>query len=94
MPGFYPEGEYDLAGFCVGIVNKADIINGTNIAVGDRIIGLGSTGIHSNGFSLVRKLYAMDDTLNKMCIRDRFMPDERDDRKHTFCVVIKSVKRR
>ncbi|BDF58223.1 phosphoribosylformylglycinamidine cyclo-ligase [Christensenellaceae bacterium] len=70
MPGFYPEGEYDLAGFCVGIVNKADIINGTNIAVGDRIIGLGSTGIHSNGFSLVRKLYAMDDTLNTIKIAE------------------------
>lgn len=70
MPGFYPAGEYDLAGFCVGIVNKADIINGTNIAVGDRIIGLGSTGIHSNGFSLVRKLYAMDDTLNTIKIAE------------------------
>lgn len=70
MPGFYPEGEYDLAGFCVGIVNKADIVNGTNIAVGDRIIGLGSTGIHSNGFSLVRKLYAMDDTLNTIKIAE------------------------
>ena len=70
MPGFYPAGEYDLAGFCVGIVNKADIINGTNIAVGDRIIGLGSTGIHSNGFSLVRKLYAMYDTLNNIKIEE------------------------
>lgn len=64
MPGFYPEGEYDLAGFCVGIVNKKDIINGSQIKPGDKVIGLGSTGIHSNGFSLVRKLYQMDDTLN------------------------------
>lgn len=64
MPGFYPEGEYDLAGFCVGIVNKDDIINGSGITPGDKVIGIGSTGIHSNGFSLVRKLYAMDDTLN------------------------------
>ncbi len=66
MPGFYPEGEYDLAGFCVGMVNKADIINGSEIAAGDKVIGLGSTGIHSNGFSLVRKLYAMDETLNSI----------------------------
>ncbi len=64
MPGFYPEGEYDLAGFCVGIVNKDDIINGSDIKPGDKVIGIGSTGIHSNGFSLVRKLYAMDDSLN------------------------------
>ena len=63
MPGFYPEGEYDLAGFSVGIVNKKDIINGSAIEPGDKIIGLGSTVIHSNGFSLVRKLYAMDETL-------------------------------
>ncbi|MEG1157828.1 MAG: phosphoribosylformylglycinamidine cyclo-ligase, partial [Christensenellaceae bacterium] len=59
MPGFYPKGEYDLAGFCVGMVNKEEIINGSKIEVGDKIIGLGSTGVHSNGFSLVRKLYAM-----------------------------------
>lgn len=64
MPGFYPDGEYDLAGFCVGMVNKEDIINGSDIQPGDKIIGLGSTGVHSNGFSLVRKLYAMDETLN------------------------------
>ncbi len=63
MPGFYPDGEYDLAGFCVGMVNKEEIINGSTITPGDRIIGLGSTGVHSNGFSLVRKLYAMDETL-------------------------------
>jgi len=63
MPGFYPVGEYDLAGFSVGIVNRKDIINGSAIEPGDKIIGLGSTGIHSNGFSLVRKLYEMDETL-------------------------------
>ncbi|MEF9863758.1 MAG: phosphoribosylformylglycinamidine cyclo-ligase [Christensenellaceae bacterium] len=63
MPGFYPKGEYDLAGFCVGMVNKEEIINGSKIEVGDKIIGLGSTGVHSNGFSLVRKLYAMDHSL-------------------------------
>ncbi len=63
MPGFYPEGEYDLAGFCVGMVDKKAIINGSGIKPGDAIIGIGSSGVHSNGFSLVRKLYAMDGTL-------------------------------
>ncbi|NLC17434.1 MAG: phosphoribosylformylglycinamidine cyclo-ligase [Clostridiales bacterium] len=56
MPGFYKKGEYDLAGFCVGIVNKDNIINGAEIEQGDVLIGLASSGIHSNGYSLVRKL--------------------------------------
>ncbi len=56
MPGMYPEGEYDLAGFCVGGVEKADIITGQDIKVGDAIIGLTSSGCHSNGYSLVRKI--------------------------------------
>jgi phosphoribosylformylglycinamidine cyclo-ligase len=60
MPGFYPKGEYDLAGFCVGIVKKNKIINGSSVKEGNVIIGLPSSGIHSNGFSLVRKLYSMD----------------------------------
>ena len=57
MPGFYPEGEYDLAGFCVGIVDRDKIINGKHIAAGDKLIGLASSGIHSNCYSLVRKLF-------------------------------------
>lgn len=56
MPGFYPDGEYDVAGFAVGIVDKAKMIDGSNIKPGDAIIGLASTGVHSNGYSLVRKL--------------------------------------
>ena len=56
MPGFYPEDEYDLAGFAVGIVDKNKIIDGKNIKAGDKLIGLASSGIHSNGYSLVRKL--------------------------------------
>lgn len=60
MPGFYPKGEYDLAGFCVGIVKKDRIINGSSVKEGNAIIGLPSSGIHSNGFSLVRRLYSMD----------------------------------
>lgn len=61
MPGFYTEGEYDMAGFCVGSVDKDKLINGSRIEVGDKLIGLGSSGIHSNGFSLVRKLINMND---------------------------------
>lgn len=57
MPGFYPEGEYDIAGFAVGIVDKKKVINGQNIQAGDVLIGLASSGVHSNGYSLVRKLF-------------------------------------
>ena len=56
MPGMYSVGEYDLAGFTVGIIEKSKIIDGSQVAVGDVIIGIESTGVHSNGFSLVRKL--------------------------------------
>ncbi|MEA5518109.1 phosphoribosylformylglycinamidine cyclo-ligase [Limnoraphis robusta] len=56
MPGFYPVGEYDLAGFCVGIVEKSQILNGSQVKLGDVAIGLASSGVHSNGFSLVRKI--------------------------------------
>lgn len=56
MPGFYGEGEYDLAGFAVGIVENSQMIDGSNITVGDRLIGIASNGLHSNGYSLVRKL--------------------------------------
>lgn len=57
MPGFYPENEYDMAGFAVGIVDKSKIINGSKIKEGDVLLGLPSSGIHSNGYSLVRKLF-------------------------------------
>ncbi len=56
MPGFYKDGEYDLAGFCVGVVEEEKIIDGSTIRVGDAIIGLASSGIHSNGLSLARKV--------------------------------------
>lgn len=55
MPGMYPAGEYDLAGFCVGAVEKSKILTGQNVAEGDVVLGLASHGVHSNGFSLVRK---------------------------------------
>ena len=56
MPGMYPAGEYDLAGFAVGCVDKANIIDGSTIAAGDVVLGLASSGAHSNGYSLIRKL--------------------------------------
>ena len=56
MPGFYPEGEYDLAGFIVGAVDREKIINGKNVQIGDVILGLPSNGLHTNGYSLARKL--------------------------------------
>jgi phosphoribosylformylglycinamidine cyclo-ligase len=56
MPGFYKPGEYDLAGFCVGVVEMEKLINGSTVSVNDRIIGLASSGLHSNGFSLARKV--------------------------------------
>ena len=60
MPGFYKQDEYDIAGFCVGAVNKPDIIDGSLIEEGDVLLGLASTGVHSNGFSLVRKIFGED----------------------------------
>ena len=64
-PGLMPEDEYDLAGFSVGIVDEKDIITGADLAAGDVLIGMASSGVHSNGFSLVRKIFSMDaDMLN------------------------------
>ncbi|MFI3237082.1 MAG: phosphoribosylformylglycinamidine cyclo-ligase [Lachnospiraceae bacterium] len=59
MPGFYPEDEYDLAGFAVGVVDQKDCITGATLADGDVLIGIASSGVHSNGFSLVRKVFEM-----------------------------------
>jgi phosphoribosylformylglycinamidine cyclo-ligase len=56
MPGMYPAGEYDLAGFAVGAVEKSKILTGQNVQAGDVVLGLSSSGVHSNGFSLVRKV--------------------------------------
>lgn len=66
MPGFYQEGEYDLAGFNVGIVDKEKIIDSNTIEIGDKVIGIASSGVHSNGFSLVRKIFNInEETVNK-----------------------------
>ena len=62
MPGFYADGEYDIAGFAVGIVDKSEVINGKNIQAGDALIGIASSGIHSNGYSLVRRLFGDTDS--------------------------------
>ena len=60
MPGFYPEDEYDLAGFAVGAVDKKDLITGEKLVAGDVLIGMASSGVHSNGFSLVRKVFEQE----------------------------------
>ncbi len=57
MPGFYADGEYDLAGFAVGVVDKPKMIDGSKVSVGDAVIGMASSGLHSNGFSLARKVF-------------------------------------
>lgn len=65
-PGLMPEDEYDLAGFAVGVVDRKDLITGENIKAGDVVIGIASTGVHSNGYSLVRKVFNMDkESLNE-----------------------------
>lgn len=66
MPGFYPDDEYDLAGFAVGIVDKKKMIDGSDVQEGDLLLGLPSTGVHSNGYSLVRKLF--DPTKEKLAL--------------------------
>ncbi len=60
LPGMYADGEYDLAGFCVGVVDRDRLLDGSDITVGDRIVGLGSSGLHANGFSLARKVLLDD----------------------------------
>lgn len=62
MPGFYPPGEYDLAGFAVGAVKQTEVIDGSRISEGDVILGLPSSGVHSNGFSLVRRVLELSGT--------------------------------
>lgn len=72
MPGMYAEGEYDIAGFTVGVVDKSKIVNGSTISAGDVVIGLAASGVHSNGFSLVRKTlledhgYSLHDTVSEL----------------------------
>ncbi len=65
MPGFYQNNEYDIAGFCVGLVDKKDIITGASIKTRDVLVGISSSGLHSNGFSLVRKIFLNEENLDK-----------------------------
>ena len=58
MPGMYADGEYDIAGYTTGVVEKSELIDGSKVAVGDVLVGIASTGVHSNGFSLVRKIFS------------------------------------
>src|SRR5438270_2317810 len=60
LPGFYGTGEYDLAGFCVGVVEKSRVLDGSRVRAGDVVIGMASSGLHSNGFSLARKVFEKD----------------------------------
>ena len=69
MPGFYPEDEYDLAGFTVGAVDKSKILDNSTMAPGDVIIALPSSGVHSNGFSLVRKVFDLENNPDNLFTR-------------------------
>jgi phosphoribosylformylglycinamidine cyclo-ligase len=70
MPGFYPVDEYDLAGFCVGMADKENLIDGSGIKAGDALIGVNSSGVHSNGFSLIRKVFNVSEERLKIYIND------------------------
>src|SRR6202521_1976137 len=72
LPGFYSRGEYDLAGFCVGVVEKSRILDGKRVKAGDVVIGMASSGLHSNGFSLARK--AFESNLGPQLARELLEP--------------------
>ena len=74
MPGMYKEGDYDIAGFAVGIVDKDKIINGKDIKAGDKLIGIASSGVHSNGYSLIRKVFKnLDEDFNGKAIWEELL---------------------
>ena len=77
LPDFYKEGEYDLAGFCVGVVERKHILNGSEIRLGDKVIGLASSGLHSNGYSLARKIVFEHAGSGGGCVRAGAGPDGR-----------------
>lgn len=82
MPGMYPDGEYDLAGFCVGIVEKDKALDGSRVKAGDKLLGLASSGPHSNGYSLIRKILAhsgmaLSDMLDGKTLGDRLLQPTR-----------------
>ena len=75
MPGMYHEGDYDIAGFCTGIAEKSELIDGSKVAAGDQLIALGSSGPHSNGFSLIRKVLEVNTTDTTEMLGDRSIAD-------------------
>lgn len=77
MPGFYGSGDYDLAGFCIGVVERQNIVHGQDIAVGNRLIGLASSGPHSNGYSLIRRIIDDKGVELKSALLDELMAPTR-----------------
>jgi phosphoribosylformylglycinamidine cyclo-ligase len=75
MPGMYHPGDYDIAGFCTGIAEKSELIDGSKVAAGDQLIALGSSGPHSNGFSLIRKVLEVNNTDTTEMLGDRSIAD-------------------
>ncbi|KGJ88726.1 phosphoribosylformylglycinamidine cyclo-ligase [Thalassotalea sp. ND16A] len=75
MPGMYHQGDYDIAGFCTGIAEKSELITGDNVAAGDQLIALGSSGPHSNGFSLIRKVLEVNNTDTSEMLADKTIAD-------------------
>ncbi len=75
MPGMYHAGDYDIAGFCTGVAEKADLITGDNVAAGDQLIALASSGPHSNGFSLIRKVLEVNNTDTAELLGERSIAD-------------------
>ncbi len=75
MPGMYAEGEYDIAGYTTGVVEKSKLIDGTKVKVGDVLVGIASTGVHSNGFSLVRKIFS-DNALDLFKVYPELDPEQ------------------
>ncbi|MCZ6617491.1 MAG: phosphoribosylformylglycinamidine cyclo-ligase, partial [Gammaproteobacteria bacterium] len=77
MPGFYGSGDYDLAGFCIGVVERGNIVHGQNISVGNKLIGLASSGPHSNGYSLIRHIVEAKGVELKSSLLDQLMAPTR-----------------
>lgn len=75
MPGMYHQGDYDIAGFCTGVAEKSELITGENVAAGDALIALGSSGPHSNGFSLIRKVLEVNNTDTSEMLGERSIAD-------------------
>ena len=75
MPGMYHAGDYDIAGFCTGVAEKSELIDGSNVAAGDQLIALGSSGPHSNGFSLIRKVLEVNNTDTAEMLGDKSIAD-------------------